>query len=102
MLGRDRLQKPAEELLQNPLFTQAMTSAVQKGMETKVRVDRNIQTVLGLLNLPSKADISRLNTKIEVLQGTIGNLSRQLEKLVAAEERRRRRRDERQTAKVKE
>ena len=92
------LQKLAEEILKQPMFAQALATAFQKGLETKGRVDRNIQTVLGLLNLPSKADITRLNAKIEVLQGTIGNLSRQLEKMVAADERRRKRRAERKTA----
>ncbi len=92
MLSRERLQKLAEELLQNPLFAQALGAALQKGIETKGRVDRNIETVLGLLNLPSRADLRRINTKIEVLQGTLANLSRQMEKLVAAEERRRVRR----------
>lgn len=95
MLSRDRLQKLAEELLRNPTFAQALGTALQKGIETKGQFDRNIQTVLGLLSLPSNKDISKLNTKIEVLQGTIANLSRQVEKLVAAEERRRERREQR-------
>lgn len=97
LLGRDLLQKLAEEILKQPMFAQVLATAFQKGLETKGRVDRNIQTVLGLLNLPSKADITRLNAKIEVLQGTVGNLSRQLDKMVAAEERRRKRRAERQS-----
>jgi len=92
VLSRERLQKLAEELLQNPIFAQALGTALQKGMETKGRVDRNIETMLGLLNLPSRADLRKINTKIEVLQGTLANLTRQVEKLVVAEDRRRARR----------
>ena len=43
----------------------------------------------------SRADLTKLNTKIEVLQGTLTNVSRQVEKLVVAEDRRRVRRDAR-------
>lgn len=74
---------------------QVVTTAFQKGMETKGRVDKNMQTILSLLNMPSKADITRLNAKIEVLQGTIGNLTRQLQKMTADDEQRRKRRAER-------
>lgn len=95
LLGRDALQKLAEELLKQPLFMQVVTTAFQKGMETKGRVDKNMQTILSLLNMPSKADITRLNAKIEVLQGTIGNLTRQLQKMTADDEQRRKRRAER-------
>ena len=92
LLGRDTLQKLAEEMLKQPMFMQVVTTAFQKGLETKGRVDRNMQTLLGLLNLPSKADITRLNAKIEVLQGTVGTLTRQLEKMASADDQRRQRR----------
>jgi hypothetical protein len=97
LLGRDALQRLAEELLKQPMFMQLLTTAFQKGMETKGRVDRNMQTLLGLLNLPSKADITRLNAKIEVLQGAVGNLTRQLDKMATADAQRRKRRDERRS-----
>ena len=92
LLGRDTLQKLAEEMLKQPMFMQVVTTAFQKGLETKGRVDRNMQTLLGLLTLPSKADITRLNAKIEVLQGTVGTLTRQLEKMASADDQRRQRR----------
>jgi len=70
-------------------------SAVQTGMETKGHIDRNMQTVLWLLNLPSRADLNKLATRIEVLQGSLTNLNLKVDKLLAdrARERRRRRRD---------
>jgi hypothetical protein len=69
-------------------------SAVQAGMETKGHIDRNMQTVLGLLNLPSRADLNKLATRIEVLQGSLTNLNLKVDKLLAdrARERRRRKR----------
>lgn len=65
-------------------------SAVQAGLETKGHIDRNMQTVLGLLNLPSRADVNKLATKLELLQGSLTNLNLKVDKLVAAERRRKR------------
>ena len=67
-------------------------SAVQTGLETKGHIDRNIQTVLGLLNLPSRADLNKLATKLEVLQGSLTNLNLKVDRLLADQARERRRR----------
>jgi hypothetical protein len=82
------LQRLAEELLANPRFAQMLMSAVQAGLETKGHIDRNMQTVLGLLNLPSRADINKLATKLELLQGSLTNLNLKVDKLLAARPRR--------------
>jgi hypothetical protein len=94
ILTKDKLQRLAEELLSNPRFAQVFMTAVQAGLETKGHIDRNMQTVLGLLNLPSRADLNKLATKLEVLQGSLTNLNLKVDKLLAenARERRRRRR----------
>jgi hypothetical protein len=72
--------------LANPCFAQAFTLAIQKGLETKGRFDRNVQTLLGLLNLPSRADLSRLVTKLEVLQGSLTNISIKLDRILSDQE----------------
>jgi hypothetical protein len=69
-------------------------SAVQAGLETKGQIDRNMQMVLGLFNLPSRADINKLATRIEVLQGSLTNLNLKVDRLLAEQRRRRRRRSE--------
>ena len=91
ILSKARLQELAEELLANPRFAQMFMSAVQAGIETKGHSDRNMQTVLGLLNLPSRADINKLATKLEVLQGSLTNLNLKVDKLLADRARARRR-----------
>jgi hypothetical protein len=87
MLSRDQLTRFAEELLKRPGVAQAFASALQKGLETKGAIDRNVQTVLSLLNLPSRADVSRLLTKLEVIQGNLTNLSLKVDRLEAAQRR---------------
>ena len=82
----------AEEILSNPRFAQLISAAMQKALETKGRFDRNVQTLLGLLNLPSHADLRRLQTRLDAVQGSLTNLSLKVDRLVAAEDHRRRRR----------
>lgn len=52
-------------------------------MEAKGTVDRNMQTVLAMLNVPSRNDVSRLATKIEAIQGNLMNLNLKLDRLLA-------------------
>ena len=69
--------------MSNPRFASALSHALKKGIETKGALDRNMQTVLGLLNLPSRADLNRLATKLDVVQGTLVNLSLKVDRLLA-------------------
>ena len=62
-LGEERMNNILEELLSNPRFADGLGKAVQTALETKGTVDRNMQTVLSLLNLPSKSDYRKLATK---------------------------------------
>src|SRR5207247_121541 len=98
ILSTDRFQRLAEELLSNPRLAQMFTSAVQAGLETKGRIDRNMQTVLGLLNLPSRGDLKRLATKLEVLQGNLTNLNLKVDRLLAEQTRMRKARAARKAA----
>jgi hypothetical protein len=84
-LGEKRLNVLAEEVLSNPRFAEILGGTVQKAMETKGRVDRNMQTLLGLLNLPSRADYRKLATKIEALQGSLVNLNIKLDRILAGQ-----------------
>jgi hypothetical protein len=56
---------------------------MRKGMETKGKIDRNVQTMLQLLNLPTRADLARLQTKLDVIQGSLVNLSLKVDRLLA-------------------
>ncbi len=80
-LGEETLNRIAEDLLSNPRFTEVLMRAMQKGIETKGRLDRNLQTMLALLNLPSRADVTRLLTKLEALQGSLVNLNLKVDRI---------------------
>ena len=84
--GEDRFNRLVEELLSNPRFADAVGKTVQTAMDAKGRVDRNMQTVLNLLNLPSKSDYKKLATKIEALQGSLVNLNIKLDRVLARQQ----------------
>ena len=88
--GEERLGRFAEELLSNPRVADAFSVALRRAFETKGRVDRNMQTVLALLNLPSRADLTRLLTKLEAIQGSLVNLNLKIDRLMATQTPRRR------------
>ena len=92
ILTKDMMQKLVQELLSNPRFAQMFMTAVQAGLETKGHIDRNIQTVLALLNLPSRADLDKLRGEMKVLSGHMTNLNFKVDKLLATQARERRRR----------
>ena len=69
--------------LSNPTVAAAFSQALGKAFETKGRMDRNMQTLLALLNLPSRADVHRLVTKLEAVQGSLVNLNLKVDRLLA-------------------
>ena len=86
-MGEARLLQFAEELLANPKMAEAFSAALQRAARTKGHVDRNMQMLLGMLNLPSKADYNRLLSKIEALQGSLVNLNIKVDRLLASRDR---------------
>jgi hypothetical protein len=90
-MGESRLGQLAEELLANPRMAETFSGALQRAARTKGQVDRNMQMLLGLLNMPSKADYNRLLSKIESLQGSLVNLNIKLDRLLAERDRPKRR-----------
>lgn len=74
-----------EELVGNRSVTDQLGKTVGRAAGAKKRVDQNMQALLSLLNVPSRADYQRLLTKIEGLQGSMVNLNMKLDRLIAAQ-----------------
>ena len=87
-MGEAKLGQLAEELLSNPRVADAFSNTLRKAFETKGKVDKNLQTVLKLLNMPSRADVSRILTKLEAIQGSLVNLNLKVDRLLATRPRR--------------
>jgi hypothetical protein len=75
-----------EELGKNPKVREQVGKTLERAVDAKRAVDKNMQTVLSALNVPSRADFHRVLTKIENLQGSIVNLSMKVDRLIAAQE----------------
>jgi polyhydroxyalkanoate synthesis regulator phasin len=75
-----------EELGKNPKVRAQLGKTLERAVDAKRAVDKNMQTVLSLLNVPSRADFQRVMTKIEALQGSVVNLSIKVDRLVATQE----------------
>ena len=75
-----------DELGRNPRVREQLGKTVERAVDAKRAVDKNMQAVLSVLNVPSRADYHRVLTKIEALQGSIVNLSMKVDRLVAAQE----------------
>src|SRR5829696_1153214 len=60
----------------------AAGSVLQTAAHTKAAMDDNVSTVLGFAGLPSRGDIDALRRQMDVMQATLANLSRKLDRLM--------------------
>ena len=85
-LGEEQLNRVFDDVMSSPRFADILGKTLHQAMSTKGTVDRNMQTILGLLNLPSKADYKKLATKVEALQGSLVNLNIKLDRILAQQQ----------------
>jgi CRP-like cAMP-binding protein len=82
--GEDALGKVAQELLENPL----VTSAISRAFEARERAVQAQEAAMGALNIPSAADIERLtrrlrsvSQRLEGIEDGVDRLDQRLEAL---------------------
>ena len=61
----------------------AAGQVLQTAAQTKATIDDNVAAVLGLAGLPSRADLDAIRRQLDVVQATLANLSRKLDRLSA-------------------
>jgi hypothetical protein len=81
--GEEQLTRFAKEVISHPTFSAALEKALRNAAATKGKMDRNVGTLLGLFNIPSKADYNKLLAKVEAVQGSLVNLNIKLDRLLA-------------------
>lgn len=84
--GEEVLGVFIEELGKNPKVREQVGRTLERAVDAKRAVDKNMQTVLSMLNVPSRADFHRVLAKIEALQGSVVNLSMKVDRLIAAQD----------------
>lgn len=73
--GEEALSDLAEALLDNPLFSQALTKAVGAG-ERAAQAQRS---AMGALNIPSAAEVERLEQRLRSLSNRLESLEDRLD-----------------------
>jgi polyhydroxyalkanoate synthesis regulator phasin len=79
--GEERVGKIATQLLSNEVLMGALQKTVSAAMEAKGLVERNVQSVLSTMNIPSAADVQRLQGKIDELERVFEALSAKIAEL---------------------
>lgn len=85
--GEDAVGQVVHEVLARPGITDGIAKMARGAAKTKGQVDKNVEALLHLMNLPSRADYHKLLLKVEHLQGSLVNLNIKLDRLLAAEPR---------------
>jgi hypothetical protein len=81
--GEETIGHVLGDLLGRPGVSDGLAKVAKGAAHTKGRVDKNVETILHLLNLPSRADYHKLLVKIETLQGSLVNLNMKLDRVLA-------------------
>src|ERR1043166_7996064 len=84
--GEETVNQALEELLGRPGVSDGIAKLAQRAFKTKGRVDKNVEMMLHLFNLPSRADYHALRVKLDHLQGSLVNINMKLDRLLAAQE----------------
>lgn len=75
------------EVMSNQRLRQGMASAGEHFMENKRAFDRNVETMLDFVNVPSKKDVRDLKSRIDHLSSQLLNLNMKIDRMAAASER---------------
>ncbi len=73
-----------EELTGSSSLRQELEKTLERANLARKTVDRNLEAVLGALNLPTRRDYRRLVDEIHALQGSVVNLNMKMDRLIAA------------------
>ncbi len=73
------------EVMSNERLRKGMARAGERFMENKRSFDRNVETVLDFVNIPSKKDVRELKARIDHLSSQLLNLSIKVDRLIARE-----------------
>ncbi|MBV8774215.1 MAG: hypothetical protein JO166_18055 [Deltaproteobacteria bacterium] len=87
----DRLRQMSEEgvssflneLMANEAWRRRLGRAGERFLANKQSFDRNVETVLDFVNIPSKRDVRELKARLDHLNGQLVSLSMKIDRLLA-------------------
>jgi hypothetical protein len=72
--GEERVSKLATQLLSSERFASTLQAVVQRTLNAKGFMDKNLRLVLSAMNLPSTGDVRALHDRLDDLERLIGEL----------------------------
>jgi len=85
-VGEEGLGSVMGELMANQRMRKGLGRAGERLMANKHVFDRNVETVLDFVNIPSKRDIRDLKSRLDTLSSQLVNLSMKIDRMLAAGE----------------
>jgi polyhydroxyalkanoate synthesis regulator phasin len=85
-LSADGLSSIFSEAMSNDRMRGSLGRAGERFMANKRTFDRNIESVLDFMSLPSKRDVRELKSRLDHLSSQLLNLNIKLDRLLAGEE----------------
>jgi polyhydroxyalkanoate synthesis regulator phasin len=73
------------ELMANETLRKRLGKAGEQFLNNKQSFDRNVETVLDFVNIPSKRDVRELKARLDHLNSQIVNLSMKIDRMLAVE-----------------
>jgi hypothetical protein len=74
------------ELMANERMRKGLGRAGERLMANKHVFDRNVETVLDFVNIPSNRDIRELKSRLDTLSSQLVNLSIKIDRMLSADE----------------
>jgi polyhydroxyalkanoate synthesis regulator phasin len=71
------------ELMANEAWRRRLGRAGERFLANKQSFDRNVETILDFVNIPSKRDVRELKTRLDHLNGQLVNLSMKIDRILA-------------------
>jgi polyhydroxyalkanoate synthesis regulator phasin len=66
--GEEVFAQVSAELMQNPRFVKAMQGAMQGAARGRETLDRGVAQALKSMNVPTRADVKKMTSRIESLE----------------------------------
>ncbi len=74
------------ELMANEAWRRRLGRAGERFLANKQSFDRNVETILDFVNIPSKRDVRELKARLDHLNGQLVNLSMKIDRILAEPE----------------
>ena len=72
-----------KEVMANDSLRRALGRAGESFLNNKQSFDRNIETILDFVSIPSKRDVRELKTRLDHVNGQLVNLSIKIDRMLA-------------------